>query len=205
MPTSWQGVVVRGDPGQRRIALTFDLGGARGTTSELLVLLQRLGIKATFFVIGQWAEQNPDLLQQMVAQGHELGNHSYSHPDLTTISLAQAESQLTRTEEIVTRLSGASTKPFFRPPFGAYNAAVVDLAKRLGYQTIYWTLDSTDWRPESTVDSITQRVVSQAGNGYIIVFHAAVDKTLAAMPAIVEQLRGKGFSFGSLSSVLKGG
>lgn len=198
-------VITRGNANRPQIALTFDLGSVRGTSGELLSLLQRLGLKATFFVTGQWAEGNPDLLRQMVAQGHELGNHSYSHPDLTKVGLAEAESQLTRTEEIVRRIAGVSTKPFFRPPFGAYDASVVSLAERLGYQTIYWSLDSTDWRPEATVASITQRVVALTGNGYIVIFHAAEPKTLAALPAIVAQLQGKGFALGPLSLVLGGG
>ncbi|MCL4458343.1 MAG: polysaccharide deacetylase family protein [Chloroflexi bacterium] len=202
MPTEAK-VIVRGNPNSPYVALTFDLGGAPGSTAVVLEILRQNSIKSTFFTTGEWAEANPALLKQIVADGHELGNHSYSHPNFTKLSEAQMLSEIKRTAEVIRRLTGISPKPYFRPPFGAYDQRLLRLLSREGYQCIYWTLDSTDWRNDSTTQSVIQRVVNNVKGGTIVINHAALEKTAQALPEIIKGIKAKGYRFGTLSQVLE--
>ncbi len=157
--------VERGSPSLPRVALTFDAGGGPGYVSKILDILGKHGVRSTFFITGLWAEENPDALRQIVAAGHELGNHSYSHPSFTTLSDSEIAQELDKTEAIVRGITGKSTKPFFRPPFGDRDDRVRETVARNGYVTVYWTLDSTDWRPEVTAAQVLRRVVSNTANG----------------------------------------
>lgn len=198
-------IITRGDPSLPLVALTFDAGSGTGSTQRVLDILSENGVPATFFVTGRWAQANPSLLREVVAHGHEVGNHSYSHPDLTQLPDAEVVAQVEKTEAIIRETAGTSSMPYFRPPFGAYNARLLQLLEGLGYQGIYWTLDSTDWRPESTSLQIRSRVLGGANNGAIIVFHSAEPKTAEALPAIIQGLREKGYALVTLSSLLAQG
>ncbi len=195
-------LIVRGDTRKPWVSLTFDSGSDAGSTAEVLNILRENGIHTTFFVTGKWAEANPALVKRMVAEGHKIANHSYSHPDLTKVSDDEIISQLSRTEDIVKRIAGVSTKPYFRPPFGAYDNRVLRVLAREGYKAIYWTLDSTDWRNDSTVDSVIRRVVNNAEPGSIIVHHSSPDKTAKALPSEIKQLRAKGLQIVNLPDLL---
>lgn len=184
------------------MALTFDSGAAAGSTAEILDTLRENGVRSTFFITGQWAESNPTLVKRMVAEGHTISNHSYSHPDFTKIGDAALVSELSRTEETIKRIAGVSSKPYFRPPFGAYDNRVLRLLGQEGYKAIFWTLDSTDWREESTAESVRRQVVTKSGAGYIVVHHSAPDKTAKALPLIIRQLREKGLQIVNLPELL---
>ena len=149
-----------------------------------------------------YAERYPALVQQMHADGHELANHSWTHRDFTTLSDASVREELRSTDEIVQRLTGASTKPWMRMPFGARNQHTWDVVGAEGYTSIFWTLDSGDWLADATTASVRDRVIERTGNGYIVVEHCAAQQSAEALPAILEALKAKGLSVVSVSSLL---
>lgn len=185
------------------IALTFDQGvrGA-GETPRVLDILRDGAAPSTFFLIGVWAENNPDLVRRMVAEGHQIANHTYDHPNLTNLTDAEITQQMEQTEAIIAKITGKTTKPYMRPPSGSLDNRVLALMQRLGYAVVYWTLDSTDWRRESTPETIVNWVIEKAKPGDIVVFHGYSPKTAEALPAIVKGLKAKGYRFGTLSQVL---
>lgn len=197
--------VVRGSPERAQIALTFDAGSGARSTPAILAALRRYGVHTTFFMTGRWAESFPELLKQIAADGHEFGNHSYSHPDFTELSAEEMASELGRTEALVQKATGKTTKPWFRPPFGARNQRVLDELGALGYRSVYWTLDSTDWSAEATGPSVLQRVTENAVNGAIFVCHADSAATAEVLPQIIEGLRAQGFKLVKLSELLAQG
>lgn len=185
------------------VALTFDIGvKGQGEVARVLDTLRDEQVRSTFFVIGVWAENNRDLLRRMVAEGHEMANHTYDHPDLRQITDEQIAEQMRRTESIVVDTTGRSTKPYMRAPFGGYDDRMLAALRRLGYTVVHWSLDSTDWRAESTSDSVTEHVIAKAQPGDIVVLHAHSPKTAAALPAIIKSLKAKGYRLGTLSEVL---
>ncbi len=162
----------RGHPAQPEIALTFDCGAGAGPTPRILGALRAAGVRATFFVTGQWATQNPELLRQIAAE-YDIANHSWSHRDFTKLSEAEIIRELEATEEVIVSLTGRTTKPFWRAPFGARNDRVLAAAARAGWPVhVFWTVerapagwvsgDSGDWRPITTAQ-VVANVLRAAG------------------------------------------
>lgn len=197
-------LIVKGPRVANVAALTLDMGSVGGSTLAVLDTLKANGIHATFFVTGKWAADNPSVLKAIVAGGHEVSNHSYSHPDFRRISREAMIEELSKTEEVVKRTAGISTHPFWRPPFGAYDDNVLRVVHDAGYKPVYWTLDGTDWRDESTVDTVVARVLKYAEPGSIIIMHGALKKTAEALPQIIPQLRARGLGLNTLSSLMNG-
>ena len=187
------------------IALTFDAGSDRGFAEQILNTLKANGIHASFGMTGLWAQQNPDLLKRMVDEGHTLINHSWDHPDFTTISSDQRASQLQRTETVIKNETGATTLPYFRPPFGAYNQSVLNDVAALGYRyNIMWTVDTLGWNGAS-VSEIRQRVINAATPGAVVLMHVgAASQDAAALPGVIQDLRARGYGFASLNDLLGG-
>jgi peptidoglycan/xylan/chitin deacetylase (PgdA/CDA1 family) len=136
--------VVRGAPGRRQIALTFDGGSGADALPELLAALRDASAKCTFFLTGEWVQRYPNSAKQIVRDGHEIGNHTWSHPDLTTLSERDISWEINRADAAIQAFYGQSTRPLFRAPFGARNNRVLRFVHALGYRSIYWSLDSLD-------------------------------------------------------------
>ena len=189
-------IISRFDTPEPLIVLTFDAGSDRGYAGEILDILAAEGIHASFGMTGVWAEQNPDLVVRMHSEGHHLMNHSWNHPHFPQISTAERVDQLRRSEALVYSLTGVRLAPYFRPPYGEYDAATLaDLAAE-GYTTmVMWTVDTLGWDGYSA-DQITQRVVEGAAPGAVILMHVgAASEDAAALPAIIDQLRARGYGF----------
>ncbi len=188
------------------IALTFDDGPDPKYTPQVLETLRRFGAKATFFVIGRNVEQYPDVLKQVAADGHEIGNHTYSHPlRLRKEGNGEVAQQLTKTAELVAQLTGQQTR-VFRPPGGAYNGNLVGVAKSLGYEVIIWswtTNPSDAYAPG--VAQIVHRVTDDAAPGDIVLLHDGNPhpQTVNALPEILRILSEKGFRFVTVSELLR--
>jgi peptidoglycan/xylan/chitin deacetylase (PgdA/CDA1 family) len=203
-------VVRRGNTNRNIVAFSFDAGSDAGYTVLILDTLATNGIKASFGITGAWAERYPDLMRRIVQEGHHLINHSYDHPSFTGRSvnrqpLTRAErwEQLDRTEEIVRELTGATTKPYFRPPFGDYDDSVnADVGAR-GYRyNVMWTVDSRGWQgiPEG---QIIQRSLDLAEPGAIYVFHVgSASQDGPALQEIIDGLRERGYQMGTVEDVL---
>ena len=195
--------VVQGEAATGLVALTFDAGTeGGGAAPQVLEILRERGLHVTFFLAGQWVDHNPELAQQIVADGHEIANHSYDHPDLTHLSDDQIVWELDYTDQVVSDVMGAHTRPYFRAPFGARNRRVLDIAAASGFRSIYWTIDSGDWLPRATPGAVVDKVLRYAQPGDIVVEHVGSDATAAALPIILDDLESRGMRIGTVSQVL---
>jgi peptidoglycan/xylan/chitin deacetylase (PgdA/CDA1 family) len=210
-PSNQPAVVVRrGDPTQMRVTFTFDAGSDAGYTSMILDTLKVNGITAAFGITGRWAEENPELIRRIDAEGHRLINHSYDHQSFTGLSTGTAPlsreerwEQLDRTESIVKQLTGASTKPYFRPPYGDYDQSVnADVGAR-GYRyNLMWTVDSRGWAGLNA-DEIVARCINQAERGGIYVFHVgSASQDSPALERIIVGLRANGYQIAALPELV---
>jgi peptidoglycan/xylan/chitin deacetylase (PgdA/CDA1 family) len=196
--------IVRGPATSKRVALTFDAGSSAAPTPAILAALRSEGLHCTFFLTGRWTETNPGVVRRIVEEGHEIANHTYSHPDLTRVPDERVLSELERTEAEVQRVAGKSTKPYFRPPYGARNARVLRLAAAHGYRCVYWTTDCWDSvkkgiRPEE----IQERVLRKARSGSIVLMHCGSQATADALPGLLRSLKARGYEVVTVSKLLE--
>ena len=203
-------VVYRGDATKRMVALTFDAGSDAGYTAQILETLRAEGVRASFGVTGKWAEQNHDLLLAIAAGGHEFINHTYDHASFTGLSTGQVPLsteqrtlEISRTETTIYHLTGRSTRPYFRPPYGDLDESVRADVARGGYPTIVmWTVDTLGWKG-ATPDEIVQRSLAQAAPGAIYVMHVgSQSQDGVALQRVIDGLRAAGYSFGAVSEVI---
>lgn len=195
------GEVASGNKAVANVALTFDAGSGGEPTPAILDALQAAGVHSTFFLTGQFADAYPETVRRIADEGHELGNHSYTHPNFTTITPEEARSQVERTEARVLELTGLSTKPYFRFPYGASNAELVRQVNELGYMSVFWTLDTLDWETDTTPESIIERA-SRAGPGTIVLMHCGSPQEAVALPAVIGNLRAAGYEPVTLTELL---
>jgi peptidoglycan/xylan/chitin deacetylase (PgdA/CDA1 family) len=195
--------VVHGDAASGVIALTFDAGTeGGGAAARVLDILRQYKLHVTFFLSGHWVDHNPELAQQMVADGHEIANHSYDHPDLTHLADNQIVWELDYTDQVVSDVMGTRTRPYFRAPFGARNRRVLDVAAASGFRSIYWSIDSGDWLPRATAGAVVARILRYAGPGDIVVEHVGADATAEALPIVLDTFAEQGWRVGTVSEVL---
>jgi peptidoglycan/xylan/chitin deacetylase (PgdA/CDA1 family) len=213
-------LITAGARSSKDVALTFDMGGRVGDALAIVGYLVDHGVQASVFMTGAMADNtNTDAGRQVLAvvQAHpgqlRLGNHSYTHPDFTTLTAAQMADELRRTEAAIARTSTLDPRPYFRPPNGAYNGAVLAGVGAAGYGlTIYWDIDTIDWRPIDnpggpagpTADQIVSKVLTNAKGGSIVLMHLGGYETYAALPRIVDGLRSRGFNLVNLDQLLGG-
>ena len=192
--------IYRGNPNRRMVSLTFDATYCDNQTYELLEILRNNNIKATFFLSGIWLINYPQLARAIAAEGHEIGNHSYTHPHMPLITMQEVTNQIVRTEALIRNITGQD--PYlFRPPFGEYTQAILNQLASLGYVTIMWTIDSLDWQNPGA-DKVVSRVVNNAEPGAIILLHQSAPDTLQGLQTMIRQLREQGYDFGTVSQVI---
>jgi peptidoglycan/xylan/chitin deacetylase (PgdA/CDA1 family) len=186
---------------QPYIAMTFDDGPSAENTPRLLEMLKQRNIKATFFLIGQNAASNPDLVRRILADGHEIGNHSWTHPQLSKLSDDRVTAEITKTQDAIKDASGFSPT-LLRPPYGAITPRQREwIENQFGLNVILWSVDPFDWkRPGASV--ITQRILSQVRPGAIILSHDIHKQTVDAMPATLDGLLAKGYKFATVSQLI---
>lgn len=183
------------------VALTFDDGPHPQLTPQLLDVLRNEGVRATFYVIGRNVETYPEIARRIVAEGHEIANHSWSHPTLTAISAARLEKEMTSTTEVIQRVTGR-TPTNMRPPYGAVNERVrQSMFKDHGFDVIMWSVDPLDWRRPGA-EVVRQRLVDGAKPGGILLAHDIHPGTIEAMPGTIRDLKAKGFGFATVSQLL---
>ena len=192
-----------GNPTRREIALTFDDGPNANYTPQILIILRRYRIKATFFCIGSLVKRRPDLVQQEYSAGNLVGNHTWSHPYLPSLASSKILWQLSVTSRTIQKAIGR-WPIFFRPPYGAYDAKVLTQANRLGLTTVMWNVDPEDWSMPGS-NAIISRVLSWAGSGSSILMHDGGGNrahTVQALPIIIESLLRRGFTFVTLQQMV---
>jgi len=189
------------------IAMTFDDGPHSTNTAKLLDMAAKRHIKLTFFVLGQCVQENPAVLQREVAEGHEIGNHSWSHPNLAKLSYEAVRSQLRRTDDLIVKTAGVKPK-LMRPPYGELTRRqCISVNHDFNYKVVLWDVDPLDWRrPGPSV--VASRIIAGARPGSIILSHDIHPPTIEAMPQVFDALLAKGFKFVTVSELLamnKGG
>jgi peptidoglycan-N-acetylglucosamine deacetylase len=190
-----------GNPHRKQIALTFDDGPHRYYTQQLLAILKEQNVRATFFIVGEKAEQYPELVRAEVAAGHCIGNHTYNHLSLTDIPDEYIPLELSVCDDILKRLTGKSVH-LFRPPGGKFNSKTLKYATEAGYTTILWTANSGDYSsPGAKV--IQTRVLGQVSNGGIILFHDGIPQTMQILPELIRTLRTRGYEFVTVEELMQ--
>jgi peptidoglycan/xylan/chitin deacetylase (PgdA/CDA1 family) len=175
---------------QRCVALTFDDGPVE-ETADLLDTLATKGVRATFFVVGTNAAAQPDLLSRMIAEGHVVGNHTEDHPDLSKLDAATIRSEIEQVNDTVEAATG-QRPVLLRPPYGATNDTVADVAAELGMAQILWNVDPEDWKDRDSA-IVQDRVLAATGPGDIVLSHDIHQTTRQAYPAIIDQLQAQGY------------
>ncbi len=188
-----------GDPRKKQIALTFDDGPHPEFAPRLLARLKSLGIKATFFVVGERVEEYPDTVRKIKSEGHEIGSHTYTHPNLRRLSLPKIEEELVKANAVIKNAVGSYPR-FFRPPGGQYDDAVLQIARRHGLVTALWTENPADYQAASS-GAILTPLLRRVHNGSIILLHSGIENTYQMLPALASALRARGFHFVTLSQL----
>jgi len=197
------GEISRGNPDKKQIIFTFDTGAGTNSAQKILEVAKQHNVTVTFFSTGKFAEKNPELIKQISTAGHEIFNHTYSHPYLTKITDEQIKEELEKADEIISGLTGQITKPYFRPPYGDRNAHVLAVAGNLGWQSVYWTTDALDWETGKTADEVKARIYSHLQNGAIFLMHAGDDITGQVLNEIFTYMESQDYKIVSLSEGLK--
>jgi peptidoglycan/xylan/chitin deacetylase (PgdA/CDA1 family) len=195
--------VLRGDPNRREIALTIDDGPHPIYTLKLLQILKENGIPATFFVVGEKAEEYPELIRAEVAGGHEIGNHTYDHVSLIKIPPEYIDTEIEACGEVLKKITGKPSH-LFRPPGGEYNQAVAEAVEALGYKMILYSDDPGDYADPGT-GVIEMRTLDTISNGGIILLHDGSAQTLLILPQIIQRLKARGFHFVTVDALLRPG
>lgn len=211
--------VEKGTSGRREIALTFDAGADRGTGEAILDRLRDYGVRASFGITGQWAEENPDLVRRMVAEGHVVFNHTWSHASWTGRSTspdpedpatwrplpsAERREELRRTEEAIGAIAGIDVRPYWRPAYGDYDAGALADAGAAGYGvTVMWSCESFAWKGWSAEEIVAYCTTDMAPGDIVLLHVGAQGADYEALPGLIEGLAAQGFAFVTVEEILR--
>ncbi len=190
--------VDRGD--EKICSLTFDAAWDDADTDQLIEILDRYGVKATFFVVGSWVEKYPQSVKKFADHGHEIMNHSDTHPHINQLSEEKVKEEILGCADKIEAITG-KRPTLFRGPYGEYNNTVIRAAKSLGHTVLQWDVDSLDWKDLDTDDIVT-RVIKRTKPGSIMLFHNGAKNTPAALPKIIEKLQTDGYKFVPVTELL---
>lgn len=185
---------------QKVVSLTFDAAWGNEDTQALIDILKKYNVRATFFVVGDWAERYPESVKALHDAGHEVMNHSDTHAHMTKLSRDQILADVEACNDTVEKVTGVRPT-LFRPPYGEYDDKVIAAIRSLGMEPIQWDVDSLDWK-ELSAEEITRRVTSKVQPGSIILFHNAALHTPEALPGIIEKLIQEGYQIIPVSELI---
>lgn len=185
---------------EKKIALTFDVAIGDEFIEDILNILEKNNVKATFFVIGSWVDRHEAILKKIDSEGHEIGNHSTTHPHFTQLSSQRIKEEIYITNNKIRKITGKDVI-IFRPPFGDYNREVVKTVREAGYYCIQWDVDSLDWKNPSE-EYMYKRVMEKTKNGSILLFHNTAKQTPRILEKIIKDLKGKGFEFVKITELI---
>lgn len=187
--------------GKKRIALTFDDGPHPEFTPRFLALLAEKKVKATFFLLGPNVEKNPEIVKEIVAGGHEVANHSWSHPILNKLKPEKIREELEKTSQAIADASGAKVR-LMRPPYGSVNKKVEEICDSLGVRIICWNIDTDDWRKTTTKEKMVETIKKNIRDGSIILMHDRFEKSYETTAEIIDTLRAQGYEFVTVGELL---
>lgn len=191
--------IYQGSTETKAMAFAINVDWGEDIIPQMLEVFEQEDIPVTFFVTGRFAGKFPEVVKEIDSQGHEIGNHGYSHNHPDQSSFGTNQEEITRTQE---ELKKVVQKPalLYAPPYGECSAPVVEAAEKLGYKTIMWTIDTVDWKG-GTPESIAEKVVSNAQNGAIVLMHPK-EVTLKALPIMIKDLKAQGYQFKKISQII---
>ena len=191
---------------EKTIYLTFDAGYENGCTSKILDILKRHQVPAAFFLVGNYIESEPELVKRMVSEGHIVGNHTYSHPDMSEISSAEAfKNELGSLEKLYRETTGDEMLKIYRPPQGRYSESNLQMAKELGYTTIFWSLAYVDWyeNQQPTREEAFKKLIPRIHPGAIVLLHSTSSTNAEVLDELISKWKEMGYEFRSISDFLK--
>jgi len=194
-------VYYQGNIDDKVIAFACNVDWGNEYIPNMLETFKKNDINITYFVTGKWVEKNPDILKLIYDEKHEIGNHGYNHMDYDKLSYERNKEEIYKAHSTIKNILNIDLK-YFAPPSGAYNNDTVKAAKDLGYQLIMWSIDTIDWRKDSTKDIIIKRVTEKYHNAAIVLMHPT-EETVKALPEIIRFLYEKGYKIGTISDVMK--
>ena len=188
---------------KKQVALSFDAAWGNEQTMTLLDTLDKYKIKTTFFLVGSWVDKFPDDVKEIAKRGHDVGNHSDSHPHMTQLSTANMTGEIQACNEKIKSLTGKEVT-LFRAPYGDYNNDVVKSVKGCNMYCVQWDVDSLDWK-DPTAEQMTKTVTDKIKNGSIILMHNGAKNTPEALPMIIEGILEKGYEIVPISQIIPKG
>lgn len=191
--------IYRGNPEKPMVTLLINVAWGNEYIPSILKTLNDHQVKATFFFDGSWVKKNPDLAKMISKEGHEIGNHAYSHPDLKQRTRIQTREEIEKTNNVIEETVGIKPK-WFAPPSGSFNQTTVKVAHELNMNTILWTVDTVDWKKPSPTEMV-RRVVSKVENGSMILMHPT-DPVAKGLGDMITDMKAKGYRLGTVSDLM---
>ncbi len=188
----------------KRIALTIDAAWDADKTPFILDTLDKYNVKATFFLCGVWVKQYPDCVKEIARRGHEIGNHSLTHPHMSRMDAIQIQKELSDLDDMLQELTGKRST-LFRAPFGEYNDTVIRAAHEAGYEVIQWSRDTVDWKADRSEQTILDGVLKKLRSGDIILCHNNGYRIETYLPVLLETAQKEGYTFVTVSELLLSG
>ncbi|KGX88160.1 delta-lactam-biosynthetic de-N-acetylase [Pontibacillus litoralis] len=193
------------DPTEEKVVyLTFDNGYEQGYTEKVLNVLKQKDVPATFFVTGHYVNSAPDLVERMVDEGHIVGNHSWSHPDFSTMNKSEIAQELTKVEQAVANITEQDSMKYLRPPRGTFSERSLAITEELGYMTMFWSVAFVDWHTNKQKgwEYAYQSVMNQIHPGAIILLHTVSEDNASALEYMIDALRKQGYTLKSLDDLV---
>lgn len=195
-----------GNTEEKVLYLTFDAGYENGCTAQILDILKRQDVPAAFFLVGNYLEKNADLVRRMVSEGHIVGNHTMHHPDMSKISDLNAfRKELEDLEALYRQITGQEMPKYYRPPQGVYSESNLQMAKQLGYKTVFWSLAYVDWNNDSqpTAEYAFSKLLPRTHNGAVILLHSTSKTNAAILEQLIQKWKAMGYRFGTLEELFE--
>ena len=199
--------VYLGDTSQKVIYLTFDAGYENGCTEKILDVLKKHDVPAAFFLVGNYIEKNADLVRRMADEGHIVANHTMHHPDMSKLRDEAAFSkELSELEELYRNTVGQQMPKYYRPPQGLYSEENLQMAKNLGYKTVFWSLAYVDWNNDAqpTKEEAFSKLLPRTHNGAVVLLHSTSKTNAQILDELLTKWKNMGYRFGTLEELFKG-
>ncbi|EDS73295.1 putative delta-lactam-biosynthetic de-N-acetylase [Anaerofustis stercorihominis DSM 17244] len=194
-----------GNENEKNIYLTFDAGYENGYTEKILDTLKEQKVPATFFLVGNYLEKNPELVKRMIKEGHIVANHTYSHKDLRYVSDEEFKKQVNDFADLYKKTTGQEIKKYLRPPEGTFNEHSLAMAKSMGYKTIFWSLAYNDWNnnQQKSYSEVFDKVLPKLHNGCILLLHSTSKTNGEVLGDLLSKIKEEGYTFKSLDELAK--
>lgn len=192
-----------GEANQKEIYITFDAGFENGNTERILDALKKHGVKATFFLVGNYFETQPELVKRMAEEGHTIGNHTYSHPDMSKIGDIQSfQTELQKNEALYRDILGSEMPKLYRPPQGKFCEENLKMAQQLGYSTVFWSLAYVDWYTDDqpTPEQAFSKLLPRIHPGAVVLLHSTSSTNAEILDELLTKWEEMGYSFGDLEA-----